>query len=108
MASTNQSPFYIQAEKKFLFAQTNEEKLKWLEEMIRECPKHKSAEKMLANLKTRYIRLKEKIERAKKVSKGAAKKGIKKEELQAVIIGKTNAGKSSLISVLNKFQTTNI
>lgn len=100
MASTNQSPFYIRAEKKFLGAQTNEEKVKWLEEMIRECPKHKSAEKMLANLKTRYIKLKEKIERTKKVSKGASKKGIKKEELQVVIIGKTNAGKSSLISAL--------
>ena len=100
MASTNQSPFYIQAEKKFLSAQTNEEKLKWLEEMIRECPKHKSSEKMLANLKTRYIKLKEKIERTRKVSKGTARKGIRKEELQAVIIGKTNSGKSSLISAL--------
>mgnify|MGYP001558600259 FL=1 len=86
MASTNQSPFYIQAEKKFLAAQTNEEKLRGLEEMIRECPKHKSAEKMLANLKTRYIKLKEKMERTRKVSKGSAKKGIKKEDLQAVII----------------------
>jgi len=102
MASTNQSPFYIQAEKKFLTAQTNEEKLKWLEEMIRECPKHKSAEKMLANLKTRYIKLKEKMERTKKVSRGAGKKGIKKEDLQAAIVGKTNSGKSSLISALTK------
>jgi len=100
MASTNQSPFYIQAEKKFLSAQTNEEKVKWLEEMIRECPKHKSAEKMLANLKTRYIKLKEKIEKTRKVSKGTGRKGIKKEELQVVIIGKTNVGKSSLISSL--------
>src|SRR3989344_1641177 len=100
MASTNQSPFYMRAEKNFLNAQTNEEKLKWLEEMIRECPKHKSAEKMLANLKTRYIKLKAKIERSSKVSKGTSKKGIKKEGLQAVIIGKTNSGKSSLLSKL--------
>ncbi len=100
MASTNQSPQYQKAEVMFLKAQSNEEKLKWLEEMMRECPKHKSAEKMLANLKTRYIKLKGKIEKNKKVSKGAAKKGIKKEDLQAVIIGKTNSGKSSLISAL--------
>ena len=100
MASTNQSPFYMRAEKNFLNAQTNEEKLKWLEEMIRECPKHKSAEKMLANLKTRYIKLKAKIERSSKVSKGTSKKGIKKEGLQAVIVGKTNSGKSSLLSKL--------
>jgi small GTP-binding protein len=100
MASTNQSPFYIQAEKKFLLAQNNEEKLQYLEEMIRECPKHKSAEKMLANLKTRYIKLKEKIERTRRVSKGASKKGIKKEELQVAIVGKTLSGKSSLLSAL--------
>lgn len=100
MASTNQSPFYIQAEKKFLAALTNEEKLKWLEEMIRECPKHKSAEKMLANLKTRYIKLKEKIESIRKIKKGSKKPGIKKEGLQAAIIGKTKSGKSSLLSAL--------
>src|SRR3989344_5493173 len=100
MASTNQSPFYRQAEGKFNSAQTNEEKLKWLEEMIRECPKHKSSEKMLANLKTRHIKLKEKIETIKKTSRGAKKSGIKKEDLQAVIIGFTNAGKSTLISNL--------
>ena len=102
MASTNQSPFYQKAESMFLKAQTDEEKLKWLEEMIKECPKHKSAEKMLANLKTRYIKLKKGMERKRKISKGSGKKGIKKEDLQAAIVGKTNSGKSSLISALTK------
>lgn len=85
MASTNQSPQYQKAEVMFLRSQTNEERLKWLEEMIRECPKHKSSEKMLANLKTRYIKLKDKIEKIKKVSRSSGKPGIKKEEMQAVI-----------------------
>ncbi len=86
----------------FLQAKTNEEKLKWLEEMIKECPKHKSSEKMLANLKTRYIKLKEKIEIQSKKGKGsnAGKIIIRKEDLQAVIIGLTNSGKSSLLSKL--------
>lgn len=101
MASTNQSPFYKKAESMFLQAKTNEEKLRWLEEMIKECPKHKSSEKMLANLKTRYIKLKEKIETEKKSKKGS-KAGIKKEAMQAVIIGKTGTGKSSLLSLLTK------
>lgn len=100
MASTNQSPQYQKAEVMFLRSQTNEERLKWLEEMIRECPKHKSAEKMLANLKTRYIKLKDKIEATKKVRKGTKKPGIKKEEMQAVIIGFPNSGKSTLLSLL--------
>src|SRR3989344_2592567 len=100
MASTNQSPFYKKAELMFLQAKTNEEKLKWLEEMIRECPKHKSSEKMLANLKTRHIKLREKIETIRKTSKGEKKSGIKKEDMQAVIVGFTNSGRSSLLSLL--------
>jgi len=100
MASTNQSPQYQKAQAMFLGAQTNEDKLHWLEEMIRECPKHKSSEKMLANLKTRYIKLKKKIENIKKTSRGSGKPGIKKEELQAVIVGFTNSGKSSLLAEL--------
>ena len=100
MASTNQSPFYQKAEAKFLAAQTDEDRLKFLEEMIRECPKHKSSEKMLANLKTRRIKLKEKIERERKVKKSSGKTGIKKEDMQAVLIGKTKSGKSSLLSLL--------
>lgn len=99
MASTNQSPFYKKAESMFLQAKTNSEKIKWLEEMIKECPKHKSSEKMLANLKTRHIKLKEKIESQKKSGKGK-KQGIKKEDLQVVIVGKTNSGKSSLLKIL--------
>src|SRR3989344_7856013 len=103
MASTNQSPQYLKAQSMFFQAKTNDEKLRWLEEMIRECPKHKSSEKMLANLKTRYIKLKEKIERVKNLKRQGAKTskiGVKKEEMQAVIVGKTRTGKSSLISIL--------
>lgn len=101
MASTNQSPFYQKAEAKFLSAQTDEDKLKFLEEMIRECPKHKSSEKMLANLKTRRIKLKQKIEKERKVKKSSSGKGgIKKEDLQAVIIGPSGSGKSWLLSKL--------
>lgn len=100
MASTNQSPFYKQAELKFSSAQSDEQRLEALEEMMRECPKHKSSEKMLANIKTRYIKLKKKLETEKKSKKTSGKVGIKKEDLQAVIIGKTKSGKSSLISLL--------
>tara|TARA_Y100000310_G_scaffold343579_1_gene451902 strand:+ start:383 stop:1294 length:912 start_codon:yes stop_codon:yes gene_type:complete len=99
MASTNQSPEYQRAEKHFLEAQTDAEKLVWLEEMIREGPKHKSAEKMQANLRTRYIKLKKKIETQKKSKKGGVK-GIKKADMQVVLIGFTNSGKSALLKKL--------
>ena len=105
MASTNQSPFYQKAEAMFLSAKTDEERIRWLDEMIRECPKHKSAEAMLANLKTRRKKLLEKMERIRKGSRGkSGKKGIKKEELQVVIVGKTKTGKSSLMKALTNVQ----
>jgi len=99
MASTNQSPFYQKAEEKFLSAESDEERIKYLEEMIKECPKHKSSEKMLAQLRIRYKKLLKKIEGAKKVGK-SSKEGIKKEGVQAIIIGETNSGKSALITLL--------
>ncbi len=98
MASTNQSPEYLSAEKKFLIAITDEERVLALEEMIRHCPKHKAGESMRANLKTRYKKFKEKLEQKKK--KSVRKEGIKKEEMQVVLIGLTNSGKSSLLSCL--------
>ncbi len=100
MSSTNQSPFYKKAEGNFLAAKDDESRLFHLEEMIRECPKHKSSEKMLAQLKTRLKKLKEKLVKNKKASKSAKGKGIKKEDMQAVLIGFTNSGKSSLLNLL--------
>lgn len=104
MASTNQSPQYQKTEANFLAAKTNKDKIYWLKEMIKECPKHKSSEKMLANLKTRRKKLLEKIEGAKKMSRSSGRAGIKKEDMQAIILGKTNSGKSSLLSLLTNAQ----
>jgi hypothetical protein len=107
MASTNQSPFYKKAEVSFLNASTDEDKLYFLDEMIRECPKHKSSESMLANLRTRRIKLMEKIERIKKSKKGGGgKDNIKKADMQAVIVGFTNSGKSSILSALTNAHPT--
>ncbi|MCH7567847.1 MAG: 50S ribosome-binding GTPase [Nanoarchaeota archaeon] len=96
MSSTNQGPEYFAAEKKYLYSQNVEEKVFWLEEMIRSFKKHKGSEKMLAELKTRLNKLREKIEKGKKVGKG--RKGIRKEGYQVCLVGKTNSGKSSLLS----------
>jgi len=100
MASTNQSPAYQKAQGKFLQAQTLEDKITSLKEMIKECPKHKSSENMLANLKTRLKKFQQQLIKNKKSGKSSFK-GIKKEDMQAVIIGFTNSGKSSLLSILS-------
>jgi ribosome-interacting GTPase 1 len=109
MASTNQSPQYHKAESRFLSASSDEERLRCLEEMIRECPKHKSAEKMLAQLRIRYRKLKDKMEKVRKVGKArGAKKGIKKEEMQAVLVGFSRSGKSSILHLLANGKSSKI
>ena len=95
----NAHPDYIAAEKEYHLNQTLEGKFKALEKMISLAPSHKGAENLRVQLRTRYKKLKEKIGKEKKKGK-SAKKGIKKEDMQAVIVGMTNTGKSSLLSAL--------
>jgi len=95
---------YMTAEAKFLSAKTDEEKLVCLEEMLRTMPKHKSSETLSKNLKTRYKKLKQKLAVERKKKKQGKKSGIKKSEMQAVIVGLTNTGKSSLLSCLTNAQ----
>jgi ribosome-interacting GTPase 1 len=99
----NAHPEYIQAEKEYNNANTDEEKLAALEQMTRTMPKHKSAEAFRKNIRTRYKKLKQDIEKkSRKKSKG--KPGIKKEQLQAILIGLTNSGKSSILKALTNAQ----
>ena len=98
---TNVHPEYVYAEKEYLLARSNEEKLKALEKMISLAPKHKGGENLRAQLKLRLKKLKEKIATEKRIKKATRHgTGIKKEDLQAVIIGKTGTGKSSLLALL--------
>jgi ribosome-interacting GTPase 1 len=95
----NAHPDYLAAEKEYLRAQTPEEKIEKLKKMISHAPGHKGAENLRAQLKTRLKKLQQQLEKSKKSGK-AKKTGIKKEEMQAVIVGKTNSGKSSLLKNL--------
>ena len=104
MASTNQSPFYQRAEQEYISATTDDERIACLEIMIKECPKHKSSENMLKNLTLRLKRLKNSVQRQKKSGKGG-KAGIKKADMQVVLAGFTNSGKSSLFSLLTGLKT---
>ena len=95
----NAHPDYITAEKEYLLAQTLEERIEKLKKMISLAPKHKGAENLRAQLKTRMKKLKGQLAKAKKSGK-STQKGIKKGDMQAVIVGKTNTGKSSLLKLL--------
>lgn len=95
----NAHPDFLAAEKEYHLAVGLENKLKALEKMISLAPKHKGAENLRAQLKARYKSLKEKIEKGKRAGK-SSKAGIKKEDMQAVIVGLINSGKSSILSSL--------
>jgi len=95
----NASPEYAKAEKEYLEAKTPESQIAALEIMLKVAPKHKSSENLLANLRTRKKRLEGDLEKRKKAGK-SKQLGLKKGDMQAVIIGKTNSGKSSLLNIL--------
>jgi ribosome-interacting GTPase 1 len=96
----NAHPEYLAAEKEHLLAYTLEDKIKTLEKMISTAPRHKGAENLRAQLRLKLKKLKEKSEKTKSQKKSGKKTGIKKEDMQAVIIGLTNSGKSSLLNIL--------
>ncbi len=88
---------YLKAEQKFLNAKTTEEKIVYLEEMIRVCPKHKGAENLLAQLHAKLAKLKREVERASKKN-GGKREGIRKEgDAQVCLVGDVNVGKSSIL-----------
>ncbi|MDD5193460.1 MAG: 50S ribosome-binding GTPase [Candidatus Nanoarchaeia archaeon] len=83
------------AEEKYQNAKTEEEELEALEEMLRTAPSHKGSEKFRGDIRLKIKKLRESIIKSKK--RGRGKKGIRKEDLQAVIVGLTNSGKSSIL-----------
>jgi len=95
----NASPHFDKAQGEYLQAQTTENKIKCLKKMIALAPKHKGAENLRAQLKRRLAKLKYTKEKESKTGK-STQTGIKKQDMQAAIIGMTNTGKSSLLSLL--------
>lgn len=88
---------YYKAEEAYKSARTREEKIKYLEEMIRLLPKHKSSENVLAQLRSRLAKLK----KQKETKVGRQTFSIKKEGVgQVCLIGLSNSGKSTLLKQL--------
>ncbi len=100
--ATNAPPQYHKAEEEYRRAQTAAEQIAALEVMLQLVPKHKSSEKLQADLKTR---LKDAREEAAQEKKKGAKKGVshkipRQGAGQVLIIGGPNAGKSRLLAEL--------
>jgi ribosome-interacting GTPase 1 len=106
--AANLTPQYLEAEAKYRAAKTPEEKLAALEEMWRELPKHKSSEKLQADLK-------KKLSAARKALQQSGKKGPvrvnpfsipKSGAGQIALIGTPNVGKSSIVGRLTNAHVT--
>jgi uncharacterized protein len=99
----NAHPEYFTAEKRYLEAQTDEERILALEDLIRKSPNHKGAENLRAQLRLRLKKLKEQFAKAKKSGKSNLGT-IRKGDMQVVLVGFTNSGKSSILSKLTNAQ----
>jgi ribosome-interacting GTPase 1 len=95
---------YKKAEERYKAAETDEERLDALEEMLREIPKHKGTEHLQADLKKRRSKLKTAIEGGSKKSGGVKHVDVfhvpKSGAGQVALVGMPNAGKSAILAAL--------
>ena len=99
---TNLPPEYFAVEEKYKAAQTPEEEIELLEELISTIPKHKGTDHLRADLRRRLSRMKEKSQAQKKSGKGTVSPYIIDKEGggQIALIGYANVGKSTLVAEL--------
>lgn len=100
----NLTPEYRLAEARFREAETLEDKLAALQEMLSTIPKHKGTEKMQADIKRRISRIRDEIQQAKRAA--AVKHGlsytVRREGAgQVALVGPANSGKSALLAALS-------
>lgn len=98
-------------ERKYFEAETAPEKIKALEDYHAAIPKHKGTERLRAQIKRRISKLRLELEERKKhrarMSLASGSYAVKKEGVgQVVILGVTNAGKSSLLQALTNAKIT--
>jgi len=103
--AVNQSPMYMKAEERYRSASTPAEKLAALEEMFRLVPKHKSSEKLQAQIKQKLKAAREEMQQGK-AKGGAAHRDLfvvpKQGAGQVVLLGAANVGKSSIVGALTE------
>ena len=99
--ATNVTPDYIRAERAFRAAESHDDKLAALEDMLRFVPKHKASEKLQADIKRKLSHL-----RREGPKKAATHHDVfhvpKQGGGQVVLLGTPNTGKSAIVGALTK------
>src|SRR5262249_19488041 len=96
----NLTPQYIEAEKRFKQAQSAQDKMAALEEMMATIPKHKGTEKLQADLKKKMSTLRKEAEQTKKSSRRETFVVDREGARQLALVGAPNSGKSQLVRTL--------
>src|SRR5262244_4329686 len=96
----NLTPQYIEAEKRFKQAQSPQDKMAALEEMMATIPKHKGTEKLQADLKKKMSALRKEAEQTKKSGRRETFVVDREGARQLALVGSPNSGKSQLVRTL--------
>ncbi len=95
----NLSPKYLEAERRYRQAKTNQDKIKCLQEMLSTIPKHKGTEKLQAQIKTKIAKLKQESQKKHATRREGEFLTIKREGAgQVALVGLPNVGKSEIVS----------
>jgi uncharacterized protein len=98
---TNLPPECVAIEKRYRAAESTEEKIALLEELLGAIPKHKGTDHLRADYRRRLSKLKASVQARKKSGRRDTNYQIDREGAgQVVVIGCTNVGKSSLVAAL--------
>lgn len=97
----NLTPQYHKAEAEYRRAQTAEERVDCLQDMLRLIPKHKGTDHLQADLKTRLKEAKDEVETEKKAPKAGRSFRIPRQGAGTIVlIGAPNSGKSRVLAEL--------
>lgn len=100
----NLPPEYKEAEENYRSADSAEDKIKWLREMLSLVPKHKGTERLRVDLKQRLKKLEQKKQKEQQAKGGSGSHPwdhVEREGAgQVVLVGLPNAGKSTLVDML--------
>ena len=96
---TNVTAEYGAAELEYQKAKSHAEKIKALERMLAEVPKHKGTEKLQQEIKTKMAKFRELMRKEAEKKKGGYSLSVRKDgAAQVILIGPPNTGKSLLLS----------